>query len=358
MKKILLSFIFILGLSFNLYAQNKPVIRNTASETAPVINPYLDGKDQNTVQNFGARFFGQDAGAVSFFTKGFLTNAATHTNFGPSTTSLFGAMEFDNNGVLYCIAMDANSPLQTLDTVTGVLTTLGPITGIILDYKKPLGMSFNVLTNTMYLSYSLDWSPDDYLYSLNLSTRVATYIGAIGENLFDIAINSTGQCYGITVNDNLVSINLTTAAVTVIGPIGFDGDFFSGVSFDRSTDTLWYAAYNTFAGGQLLTVNLTTGATTLVGPFNPPAPICGFAIRADNLVGISTGLTLIPETYSLEQNYPNPFNPTTSIRYSTIKSGLVTLKIYNVLGKEIATLINEIKPAGSYDVIFNASSIS
>ncbi len=57
MKKILLSFFFILGISFNVYAQNKPVIRNTASETAPVINPYLDGKGQNTVQNYGARFF-------------------------------------------------------------------------------------------------------------------------------------------------------------------------------------------------------------------------------------------------------------------------------------------------------------
>jgi hypothetical protein len=63
----------------------------------------------------------------------------------------------------------------------------------------------------------------------------------------------------------------------------------------------------------------------------------------------------LPTSYSLSQNYPNPFNPSTTIRYQIPKPGLVTLKIYDILGREIATLVNENKNEGSYDFTFNAS---
>ncbi|MBK7159744.1 MAG: T9SS type A sorting domain-containing protein [Ignavibacteria bacterium] len=64
------------------------------------------------------------------------------------------------------------------------------------------------------------------------------------------------------------------------------------------------------------------------------------------------------ERYSLSQNYPNPFNPTTKINFSLPKNGIVTLKVYDVLGKEVMTLINEQKNAGSYEVEFNAGNLS
>jgi hypothetical protein len=63
----------------------------------------------------------------------------------------------------------------------------------------------------------------------------------------------------------------------------------------------------------------------------------------------------IPKTYSLAQNFPNPFNPSTIIRYQIPKPGLVTLKVYDILGREVATLVNENKVEGSYDFAFNAS---
>jgi hypothetical protein len=62
----------------------------------------------------------------------------------------------------------------------------------------------------------------------------------------------------------------------------------------------------------------------------------------------------IPKSYELYQNYPNPFNPVTTIRYQIPKSGTVTLKVYDILGKEVATLVNENKIEGSYDFSFNA----
>jgi hypothetical protein len=63
-----------------------------------------------------------------------------------------------------------------------------------------------------------------------------------------------------------------------------------------------------------------------------------------------------PDGYYLSQNYPNPFNPTTKINYQLPQSGFVTLKIYNILGREVATLVNEEKPAGTYELIWNAVS--
>lgn len=65
-------------------------------------------------------------------------------------------------------------------------------------------------------------------------------------------------------------------------------------------------------------------------------------------------LASVPTRYMLEQNYPNPFNPSTTIRYSIPTDGQVTLKVYNVAGQEIATLVNEYKTAGRYEVVFDA----
>ncbi|MBI1931314.1 MAG: carboxypeptidase regulatory-like domain-containing protein [Ignavibacteriales bacterium] len=64
-----------------------------------------------------------------------------------------------------------------------------------------------------------------------------------------------------------------------------------------------------------------------------------------------------PNIYSLSQNYPNPFNPITTIRYQIPVNKHVTIKVYDVLGKEVATLIDEFKPAGIHKVEFNASQL-
>lgn len=66
----------------------------------------------------------------------------------------------------------------------------------------------------------------------------------------------------------------------------------------------------------------------------------------------------IVSDFSLEQNYPNPFNPTTTISFTIPTTNNVSLKVFNILGKEIATLINETRSAGNYSVKFNASNLS
>ena len=66
----------------------------------------------------------------------------------------------------------------------------------------------------------------------------------------------------------------------------------------------------------------------------------------------------IPSKYDLAQNFPNPFNPATTINYQIPQNGLVTLKIYDILGKEVATLVNEQKNQGRYSVNFDASRLA
>ena len=66
----------------------------------------------------------------------------------------------------------------------------------------------------------------------------------------------------------------------------------------------------------------------------------------------------IPKSYSLNQNFPNPFNPNTTIRYQIPVRSLVTLKLYDILGREIITLVNEEEAAGNYDIDFNASTLA
>jgi len=64
------------------------------------------------------------------------------------------------------------------------------------------------------------------------------------------------------------------------------------------------------------------------------------------------------DNYTLYQNYPNPFNPVTTINYTIAAKDFVTIKVFDFLGKEVATLVNEEKPAGSYSVNFNGNKLS
>lgn len=66
----------------------------------------------------------------------------------------------------------------------------------------------------------------------------------------------------------------------------------------------------------------------------------------------------IPKEFVLHQNYPNPFNPTTKIIYELSKTGFVTLKVYDVLGREVSTLVNQYQNAGRYEIIFDAGNLS
>ena len=77
----------------------------------------------------------------------------------------------------------------------------------------------------------------------------------------------------------------------------------------------------------------------------------------DTTVNIIQTSSSIPENFLLYQNYPNPFNPVTHLEFRISKLGFVSLKVYDILGKEVKTLVNEVKPVGIYKVLFDGSNL-
>lgn len=105
-------------------------------------------------------------------------------------------------------------------------------------------------------------------------------------------------------------------------------------------------------------------ANTLLG-FNFINADMGIAVGTDGtIIRISSGLVSVPisiapaEVYELENNYPNPFNPSTVISWQSPVGSYQTLKIYDVLGNEVATLVDEFRNAGRYEVTFDATQLS
>ncbi len=160
--------------------------------------------------------------------------------------------------------------------------------------------------------------------------------------------------------------------------------FIDSVSLTRAvrfpSNSTGTEAQLSLTGGQLeqLLINMsgqqTTGAyslawyveatdglyTTLSSPpKNDPNSLPGWYIHLkNNLTSVESPTTVVPGSLRLEQNYPNPFNPSTTIGYALPQRGKVTLKVYDLLGGEIATVINnEERNAGEYRVSFNASSL-
>ncbi len=104
-----------------------------------------------------------------------------------------------------------------------------------------------------------------------------------------------------------------------------------------------------------------SGDTAYVGVFggnNTPAPWSTVQMFKRKAVSVAERPSSIPEGYALSQNFPNPFNPTTEMQFSIAKAGVTTLKIYDMLGKEVATLVNKHLPAGTHRFTFDASRLA
>jgi hypothetical protein len=100
--------------------------------------------------------------------------------------------------------------------------------------------------------------------------------------------------------------------------------------------------------------NLGAAGTTM--PLTVSAQFYQFTTQI-TVVGVDEEPSVV-NSFNLEQNYPNPFNPKTNIKFRIAESGLTTLKVYDILGNEINTLVNEEKQAGSYELEFDASGLT
>ena len=145
-------------------------------------------------------------------------------------------------------------------------------------------------------------------------------------------------------------------------PLGQDGMVVRGIGDDFTGNTasgLWTASdaepltddliQDLLAGN--LYLNLHTAA-------HPPGEIRG-QVRAGGVVATAIEVVddQVPEAFTLSQNYPNPFNPATTIEFSLAQSTRAVLRVYNVLGQKVVTLVDGRLPAGSYRVVFEAGGL-
>jgi photosystem II stability/assembly factor-like uncharacterized protein len=151
-------------------------------------------------------------------------------------------------------------------------------------------------------------------------------------------------------SNNVWAIGKTTNREGIIMLTTNGSDF----GFDTTTSTGWSnVVWNQEAAG--LSTDILAGVYFT-------SPTNGYVVGNNKTLLKYTRLTSLedereqPTEFKLEQNYPNPFNPSTSIQYAIGSRQFVQLKVYDVLGKEIATLVNDEKSAGSYEVEFNPVS--
>ncbi|MEO8513184.1 MAG: T9SS type A sorting domain-containing protein [Ignavibacteria bacterium] len=184
--------------------------------------------------------------------------------------------------------------------------------------------------------------------------------------------------YGMSFSKSIDSINPTSTSVVrmtnpVMGPYSGQVTYTTSINPSPAPGSLTPAFspsnVRTFTGlSDSILINTTSTANVPLGLYTvtvtgtetggPRVHSRSYQIRVGSFVGIQNTNSEVPQVYSLQQNYPNPFNPTTNIKFGLPKGSFVTLKIYDMLGKEVATLVNNTNlAAGNYTYDFNAVNV-
>ena len=216
--------------------------------------------------------------------------------------------------------------------------------------KLILTLLFLVLTNQLSAQshFTPIWSGTPY-QAMNIFLESATFAGSQLESGDEVAVFDGDNCVGVKVLTGAVSSYVEIKA-SADDPITTQVDGFIGGH--TIIYKLWKASSSTEVDSVIVTYDSASPDTTFTA--------LGTAFVNLEFIDQSTGLTIetIPTKYFISQNFPNPFNPTTKIRYEIPKESFVSLKVYDMLGREVKSLVNEEKPAGSYEINFNAYNLS
>ncbi|QQS38333.1 MAG: T9SS type A sorting domain-containing protein [Ignavibacteriales bacterium] len=230
-------------------------------------------------------------------------------------TRFISGSEIKPNGNVYYRVEDKN--LYTNDDVV-YFERIDSLTGKIFRFNE-----FDTTFNQEYLIDNL-WSEiDDIIYSGRISFQSENYPMLYQFDDYFTDFNLTHY----KVRKNFISLDMGFQSYTLTEGIGLDSMFLSVIDL--------FNAYIDLKG--CIINGIAYGDTTLTN------------------IGETQKSPII---FSLSQNFPNPFNPSTTIKYEVSSRQFVVLKVYDLLGREVVTLINEEKPAGSYEIEFDAGDLA
>ena len=352
MKRVFVSFLLSSILLFALKAQ-------TVSTLVPGPSTFNDGLELDMDGNiYASLYYGSTVtkitptGTTSIFASGF--SSPNGLKFGPdsylyvpsagankiSKVSLSGQVSdyinigtpselyFDKDGLLY-VTNYQNGTISTIDSAKNITTIFsGP----------PLNGPIGVLKDAAGVLYIGNFT-DGKVFRVdngNTFVEIGDLPGWLG--------------FMILIKDNIYATAYQNHKIYKIPIDGSGQSIFAGTGTAGSTDgNVLSAQFNTPNG---ITAT-STGDTIYISEYNPK--------RLRMITGV-LGTTAVENEeevlngFKLHQNYPNPFNPSTKISWQTHVSGWQTLKIFDVLGREIETLVDEHRDAGSYSIFYNLNS--
>lgn len=220
--------------------------------------------------------------------------------------------------------------------------------------KVPISEFFN---NDMFMYGSASISPDTLRFIHHTPPEQAVQFPLVYNASWNSSCTRTDTTYvnGVPINISSVAIS-KSMIVDGFGTLIIAGYNLQCLRLKRtltspppSDNEFWYITRN---GALLMISAIAAQADTGTVQISQMGLILG-----QSLVSVRSASDF-PTCYSLSQNYPNPFNPTTTIQYSLPSQSFVSLKVFDVLGSEVATLVNEVQTAGYQSVVFNASGLS
>lgn len=272
-------------------------------------------------------------------TSGVLSNEYTYI-FSTNGNTVYAAFGFPSsvgistdNGATWTKHNNGISPTYTMTGVVNKADVLFASHGILGVYRST--------------DNGANWEPAN-------SGITAAFKNALLVSGNNLAVGGSNGLYFSSNNGD--SWDQPTAGIPVYGMSGIGAALYAvGQAIHRSTNDgqTWSAIDITDLPGSIFNTLQIAGNYAFVNYFG----VGVYRRPLSEITDVRSEVDL-PRVFSLEQNYPNPFNPSTKIVYRVKSRGFVELRVFDVLGREVATLVNEMKAPGEYSVTFDASHLS
>ena len=343
---------------------------------------YNSAGDSLWVKRYNGPGNGDDA-ALSIVTDISGNVYVTGSSLGSGTHSDYATIKYNSAGVQQWVAryngagnFDDDASSIATDIAGNVYVTGSSLgNGTNYDYAT---IKYNSLGDSIWVSrYNGPANINESAHSIAVDNQGSVYVSGTvdilgaGSNYATIKYNSSGvqqwiseyNGTGNSVDDenSLVIDGYGNVYVTGTSTGNGTGYDYATVKYNSAGDTVWVKRYNGLANGedQVLGMTIDNSGSIYVtgGSFGSGTNTDYATIKYSQVIGIQPISTEIPNKFSLSQNYPNPFNPTTKIKFSIPKESFAKIIVFDVLGREISTIVNEELKPGTYEVDFDGTNL-